>query len=288
MKKKIIIISILIILVVILLLIPKDVYQKIFKKNQSKGSLPTDTLVYQTMYVKNSDQYLVGIKVGLKSFEEDEIGQKWDILTKDVALIPSGYSSPIASSTSLIDHSSEDGILTLSVTSDFLNSDGRLTIECLAWNFCNDEIKEVVVKIDDVVVNEINNYSFNKISKAMGVNITYDTLNLFTSNFTTIIFHQDDIIKPVTFFFKDSADEYEYVINKILSTDDNFKELLNTEGINYELVGNELNISVAIDKELNKNVISTLTDTFKENTKITSVIVSGTNNVLLKLDFTKE
>ena len=149
MKKKIIIVSILIILVVVLLLIPKDVYGKIFKKNKNNEPKIEENLVYQTMYVKSMNKYLVGVKVGVKALEEDVVSQKWDILTKDVSLIPSGYSSPIALSTTLLSHEVKDGVLTLNVSEDFLSSEGRLAIECLAWNFCNDEVKEIVVKIND-------------------------------------------------------------------------------------------------------------------------------------------
>lgn len=287
MKKKIIIVSILIVLIIVLLLIPKDVYQKIFKKTPDVDTPQTDNLVYQTMYVKNSSQYLVGVKVGIKAYEEDEVSQKWDLLTKDAALIPNGYSSPIAQTTTLYSHSIEDSVLTLNVNEDFLNSEGRLAIECLAWNFCNNSVKEVVVKIGDQVVNEVSNYYFNKISVDNGVNLTYETLDLFEAEIVTVIFHQNEIIKPVTFFYKPNLNEYEFVLKKIFNCDSELAEVFN-ESCSYEIKTNELIVSLNFDTQLSDDVVQMLNDTFKIQDVIKKVTINGTQDVLLKIDYDEE
>ena len=113
MKKKIIIISILVVVVVVLLLIPKDVYKKIFKKDNSIKNNVTEELVYETLFVKNDKDCLVGIKVGVKKLEEDGIAQKWDLLTKNVSSLPSGYTSPINVSAVLYSHVVENNSLVL-------------------------------------------------------------------------------------------------------------------------------------------------------------------------------
>lgn len=285
MKKKIIIVSILIILVVVLLLIPKDVYGKIFKKNKNNEPKIEENLVYQTMYVKSMNKYLVGVKVGVKALEEDVVSQKWDILTKDVSLIPSGYSSPIALSTTLLSHEVKDGVLTLNVSEDFLSSEGRLAIECLAWNFCNDEVKEIVVKINDEKINEVNNYYFQKISKAMGVNLTYDTIDIFQANYVTITHYEDDVIKPVTYFYQSNLNQYEYVIKKVLNKDESLKELVMAKKYKYELKDKGLVISFDYSEQISDNIINTFKETFKDYDDLVSLTINGTDTVLLELDF---
>ena len=103
--------------------------------------------------------------------------------------IPQGYSSPITPSTVLNDYKIEDNKLILNVSEDILRSSGRLAIESLAWTFCNDEIKEVVLRVDENVVNLISDYQFNKISKEIGTNFTYETSYLFEADYTLSLIH---------------------------------------------------------------------------------------------------
>ncbi|MFR7881318.1 MAG: GerMN domain-containing protein [Christensenellales bacterium] len=123
------------------------------------------------------------------------MAQKWNLLTSQMNKIPQGYSSPITPSTVLNDYKIEDNKLILNVSEDILRSSGRLAIESLAWTFCNDEIKEVVLRVDENVVNLISDYQFNKISKEIGTNFTYETSYLFEADYTTVVF-----MKMILFF----------------------------------------------------------------------------------------
>lgn len=285
MKKKIIIVSILIILVIILLLIPRDVYKKIFKKDNGNVPDVKEELVYQTMYVKNSDEMLVGIKVGVKSIEEDSISQKWDLLTSSVATLPTGYSSPIAKSTTLYSHETSNGVLTLNVSNDFLESEGRKAIECIAWNYCNDEVSEVVVKIDDQVVNEINNYYFAKITKSIGVNFTFETNYLFESDYVTVVYHENDIVTPVTFFFDSTKNKMDYTIQKMVKLNDTMTDLVNAKAYSYEIKNNQMVVNFDYGNKLSDDLIATITDTIKLNYNVDSFTINGVESVLLQETF---
>ena len=284
MKKKIIIISLLVLLIIVLLLIPKDVYTKIFNKEDPVVE-EEEKLVYQTIYAQDSNGYLVGVKVGLDSIEEDEVSQKWDILTANSNLLPNGYSSPIDSNTKLYDHSFENGILTFNVSSEFTTSNGRAAIECIAWNFCVGEVSEVVVKIDEEVVTEINNYYFNKISKNVGVNLTYETAYLFETDYTTVILYEDNRILPVTYFFDDEIDNVTFTLNKIFSKDEMLKELVMSDGYSYEFTEELLVININAVTELNELISNTLTDTIKQTYDVKGFVINGVDSVILEQSF---
>ncbi len=285
MKKKIIIVSILIILIIILLLIPRDVYKKIFKKDNSTPSNPPQTQVYQTLFVKNNNNQLVGIKVAVNAIEEDEIGQKWDLLTANVSNIPSSYTSPLNTTTTLYSHEENDGVLTLNVSSDFLESDGRCAIECLAWNFCNDEITEVVVKIDDVCVNEVKGFYFAKISKDLGVNFTFETNFLLEADYVTVVYHDNGTITPVTYFYDSSNKKMDYLVAKMFQNNDELLELVSTKAYSYEIKNNQMVINFDYGNELSEDVMATITDTIKQNYIVDSFTINGTASVLLQETF---
>ena len=284
MKKKIIIVSLLVLLIIVLLLIPKDVYTKIFNKEEPNTD-EQESLVYQTIYAEDSNGYLVGIKVGLDAIEEDEVSQKWDILTSHSNLLPNGYSSPIDSNCELYDYTISAGVLTFNVSSDFVNSDGRTAVECIAWNFCNEDVNEVVIKIDEEVINEVNNYYFNKISKNLGVNLTYETAYLFETDFSTVILYEDGIIRPVTYFFDDEIDNVTFTLNKIFKSDEVLSELVSTDGYSYEITDNLLVISINATTELNDFITSSLTETVKQNYKVNGFIINGIDSVILEQSF---
>lgn len=287
MKKKIIIVSILIILIIVLLIIPRDVYKKIFNRDDVSIDNPED-LVYQTMYVKNNSDFLVGIKVGVKSIEEDEIGQKWDLLTKNVNSLPTGYGSPIAATATLFEHTTEDGVLTLNVSEDFLESDGRLAIECLAWNFCNEEIKEVVVKIDEQTVKEVNNYYFNRITKDLGVNLTYETPYLFEADYVTIIYHENGTIKPVTYFYDSKNNVYDYTIQKMFKQDQTLSEMVKGSEYSYEIEDKNMVIHLEYAGSFSEELIQTITETMKINFMVDGIVINGLDTVLLEFSFLPE
>ena len=116
MKKKIIIILILIVLTITLVAIPKSTYQKLFGNNKIDDSINNIYETHQIVYVINSDQKLVGLKVGVSEIEEDQILQKWNLLTKESSNLPAGYVSPINQNTIMIDYQINNNILTLNLS----------------------------------------------------------------------------------------------------------------------------------------------------------------------------
>lgn len=285
MKKKIIIISILVIVVVVLLLIPRDVYKKIFRKDSGKPNNVNVELVYETLFVMDDKNCLVGTKVGVKQLAEDRVAQKWDLLTKDVSSLPSGYTSPIKSSTSLYSHNVENGCLVLNVSEDFVSSSGRSAIECLAWNFCNDEVKEVVVKVDDKQIDEVGGFYFRKITKEMGTNYTFEARDLFESSYLTVVYYENDLIKPVTYFFDDSNNVYDYALTKMVKNEKELVELVTSKGYTYELKDNELVINLNYGGSFSENMKATILETIKLNFKLTSLSINGSDAVMLKESF---
>lgn len=283
MKKKIIIVSILIVLVIILLLIPRDVYKKIFKKEPNPGNdSPVISQVHQMLFVKNNNSQLVGIEVPVNAIEEDEIGQKWDLLTSLSSAIPSDYSSPIAKETALISHETTNNVLTLNLSNEFLSSEGRIAIECLAWNFCDDDIVEVVVKVDDQVINEVNNFYFDKIDKSLGVNFTFETNYLFEADYVTIVYHDNNTIMPVTYFYDNSIKKMDYMVAKIFGSTENMSDLVSSKAYSYEIKNNKMVINFDYSDPFSEDLMATITDSIKQNYIIDSFTINGTQSVLLE------
>lgn len=283
MKKKIIIITLLLTIVITLICIPKTTYQKWF----SHGSKPNDDLqnpvssIYQTIFVVNDQQQLVGIKVPVSEIATDEIAQKWELLTSKMNQIPTGYSSPITPSTSLNKYEIKDQVLTLNVSNDITRSAGRLAIEAIAWTFCNDEIEEVILKTDGEVVKLINDYKFDKITKKMGTNFNYETSYLLEADYTTIVFYEDDYILPVTYFYN-QTNKYDYMINKIFSHND-----ILVTGYEYSLESDNLVIKLNNDIALSEDIKQTFEATIKLNFTVDSFTVNGQNTVLYEKTFNK-
>lgn len=288
MKKKIIIISILVILIITLLLIPKDVYKKIFNKEDENPDTPTTNLVYQTMYVKNAQNKLVGIEVGVEKIEEDEVNQKWNLLTTLASNLPSGYSSPIALTTTLYSHVVENEKLVLSVSEDFTSSEGRISIECLAWNYCNDDIKEVVIKVDDQVVDHVSNYEFSKISKKMGTNFVYEAKDLFSSNYLTVVYHEENQIRPVTYFYDDTKNIYDYAIAKMFNDNTELSNLVSSKAYSYEIKDTELVINLNYEGSLSEKMVQTILETTKLNFQLSNLVINGAQTVMLQQSFIGE
>ncbi len=280
MKKKIILIICVLAVLITLICIPKTTYQKWFGKTPVEQ--PEEYLgEYQTIFVVDNNNQLVGVKVHVDEIEEDQIVQKWNLLTAQMNKIPSGYSSPITPSTVLNEYTIEDNKLVLNVSEDITRSAGRLTIESLAWTFCNDEIEEVVIKVDNNVVNLINDYKFNKISKKLGTNFNYETAYLFEANATTIVYFENDTIIPVTYFYNQN-NEYDFMITKIFTNSKNVLE-------NYSYTIDKQNLVIKFDEDLimSDNLKQTLVETIKLNCEIDSLTVNGSDTVLYEETFNK-
>ena len=278
MKKKIILVVAVLAILITLICIPKTTYQKWFGKTPNDNPVDTNK-EYQTIFVVDEKNKLVGLKVPVEEIEEDQIAQKWNLLTSQMNKIPQGYSSPITPSTVLNDYKIEDNKLILNVSEDILRSSGRLAIESLAWTFCNDEIKEVVLRVDENVVNLISDYQFNKISKEIGTNFTYETSYLFEADYTTVVFYENDFILPVTYFYKD-INEYDFMISKIFS-ENNIELTDYTYTIDNENLVIQINDNITMSDSLKQ----TLEETVKLNFSVDAMTVNGVDTVLYEKTF---
>lgn len=278
MKKKIILVVAVLAILITLICIPKTTYQKWFGKTPNDNPVDTNK-EYQTIFVVDEKNKLVGLKVPVEEIEEDQIAQKWNLLTSQMNKIPQGHSSPITPSTVLNDYKIEDNKLILNVSEDILRSSGRLAIESLAWTFCNDEIKEVVLRVDENVVNLISDYQFNKISKEIGTNFTYETSYLFEADYTTVVFYENDFILPVTYFYKD-INEYDFMISKIFS-ENNIELTDYTYTIDNENLVIQINDNITMSDSLKQ----TLEETVKLNFSVDAMTVNGVDTVLYEKTF---
>jgi hypothetical protein len=278
MKKKIILVVAVLAILITLICIPKTTYQKWFGKTPNDNPIDTNK-EYQTIFVVDEKNKLVGLRVPVEEIEEDQIAQKWNLLTSQMNKIPQGYSSPITPSTVLNDYKIEDNKLILNVSEDILRSSGRLAIESLAWTFCNDEINEVVLRVDENVVNLISDYQFNKISKEIGTNFTYETSYLFEADYTTVVFYENDLILPVTYFYKD-INEYDFMISKIFSEN-------NIELTDYTYTVDNENLVIQINDNItmSDSLKQTLEETVKLNFSVDAMTVNGIDTVLYEKTF---
>lgn len=280
MKKKILIFTglLTIALIITAIAIPKKTYQKWFGKIPST-ELPSNNTTYQRIFVVNDKNKLVGVKVFVDKIEEDEIRQKWNLLTSSMGLIPSGYSSPITP-TSILDHYEVEGQkLVLYVSDDILRSAGKLATDSLAWTFCNDDIKEVIIKVDDQQVTTINDYRFKKISKNVGVNFTYETSYLLEADYSTIVYYQNDNIYPVTYFY-DHQQQCDFMINKIINSFYDEQVVYEYEYDNHALV-----IEFKAMSELNELTKNSLEQTVLLNLNVDKLTINGNDITLYEKTF---
>lgn len=278
MKKKLIIIVAILLVLITLIAIPKSTYQRIFG-NEPDIDIPTTTGVYQTVFVVDKNNKLTGVKVEVEKIEEDQITQKWELLTSKMNLIPEGYSTPITPSTALYDYKVENTTLVLNVSEDINRSSGRLAIESLAWTFCNEEIDSVKLVVNEQQLFCINDYNFNKISKQIGTNFTYETWYLYEADYTTIVYYEDELIIPVTYFYTDYA-EYDFIISKVFES-----ETSEVSDYTYEVTDNSFVINFVDNFELTENMKKTLNETIKLNTEVDSLTVSSVDTVLYEQTF---
>lgn len=273
MKKKIIIIvaCVLGILAITAMLIPKKVYQKWFNKEE-----PTQSEYNILVYVKNNKNQIVGINVPVSNLEEDQIRQKWNIMTTNNNLIPSGYESVVSSDIELTDYLIEDNILKLQVSNNIVE-ENRQSLEALVWTFVDNNIEELEIYTDEQLVTEVSDYKISKLNKEMGINYTYETLYLYESTATTIVFQEDDYILPVTYFHLND-DVCDYIVMKILD---------NVDGNEYDytLTDSVLTIDFVDASILTTNQIASISESVALNFELSSLNINNNENVFYQRVF---
>jgi hypothetical protein len=124
------------------------------------------------------------------------------------------------------------------VSEEFMNSDGKNALASIAWTFCNDSIDEVIIKVDNKMINQLQDYQFNKIDKSINVNYVFETSYLFESDFITILHNEGEFLKPVTYFYKDQSN-IDFMVSKLLDND-----IIKNNAYTYNITENELTLNL--------------------------------------------
>lgn len=275
MKKKIIIIvvSLMLVIAVCALIIPKNVYSKWFGKDKNIEEVEKYNCL---VYVQNEKNQIVGVNVEVDHLEDDEIKQKWDILTSQSNLIPTGYTSLVSSDVVLNDYIVEENVLKLNVSKEIENAN-KLTLTTLVWTFVNDDIEELELYVDNNKVSEVSDYKISKLNKQMGINYTFETSYLFESNATTIVYQEDDYILPVTYFHLNS-DICDYIVMKVL--DESTKDFYD-----YTLEDSILTIDFVDASILTANQIASISESVALNFEVSGLNINNNENIFYQRVF---
>ncbi|MBP3504765.1 MAG: GerMN domain-containing protein [Bacilli bacterium] len=277
MKKKIIFLILLIIFIIVLFLIPKDTYKKIFGNNTSDSVLNETNNESISVYMVDENNMLVGVNAYVESIEEDIINQKFDILIKETGVFKEKYDTTINTMTKLLDYNLDENVLTLNLSKEFLESEGRTTLEQIVWSFCDDNIKSVNLMVDGENINCLNGFYFDKLNKEMGINITYESGFVFESKTTTVIEYLGSIIKPVTYVYYDE-NECDFIVSKLL------KDFYETKEYDYVVNKDSIIIDLQTDTLLSENTKKSIAETIKYNMEINNIQIQGLNQVLLEIN----
>lgn len=282
-RRLLIILGGLFVVIVLALSIPKDVYQKLFTSSDiTIDNSDQDLGPKKLVYVFNKDNELVGINLSVDE-NDDEIVQKWDLLTKKINTYPVGYYSAIETTSTLLKYEICQNVLTLNLSNDFLNSDGKNAIASIAWTFCQGDIEEVSIIVDGNKINKLKDYQFTKANKSINVNYLYETSYLFEANFVTIIHNSDNLIKPVTYFFKDE-EPIDFIVSMMF---DDFENLDEKE-YSYEYKDKEFILNLLSDSVINPDDINLFKTTMLLNFDLDSITINNSVMTIYEEDFIKE
>lgn len=277
MKKKLILIIVIAAIILVLFLIPSSTYERIFGKNNDDGQVnvqyPSD---YLEVYMLNENDKLVGVKAYVDTIEEDVINQKFDCITAKTGKYKKNYETSINTNTTLIDYTIEDSVLSLNVSTEFLESEGRTTLEQIVWSFCDNEISEVDILVDGEAINCLNGFYFDKLTKKMGINLTLESNFIFEVNHTTVIEYIDEEIRPVTYFYED-LNQCDFIVSKL------FSDIYNNKEYDYVLNEESLIIDVAANIDLTDNQKRSVEETIKYNLGVSNITIQGIESVLLEI-----
>ena len=276
MKKKIIFIIFLVILIAVLFMIPKDTYMLIFGKGDD--SINDESVMNENIlvYMVNDEDNLVGVFAKVKSLEEDLISQKFDVLTKKTGAFKNEYDTFINTNTILLGYEVLDSVLVLNFSNDFFESYGRKTLEQLVWTYCDDEISEIKLKVDNNEIHSLNGFYFDKLDLDMGINLTLESNFLFESSVTTILEYCGDVIKPVSYVYQD-MDVCDFIVSKL------FNEIYANKEYDYVLSNDSLILDIAIDNSLSDDLKKSIVETISYNMNIKNIQIQGINQVLLEI-----
>lgn len=277
MKKKIVIIVVLLAIALALLLIPKSAYQKIFNRKNN----PDDNVMNYSLlvYLEDSKNRVVGVNVNVPQLEEDEIIQKWNLLTINQETLPESFKSSIPSDCELESYEIQDTTLIMYTNEEIYNANGRRALETIAWTFIDDEIDDVCIYVKDTLVSNFGDFNFKMINKKQGINLSYETLYLYESNATTMIYQEDQLIVPVTYFHL-QEDICDYIVMKTLENVD-----LGEEIYDYSIEDSVLTLDFVDASVLTLNQITTLVESIGFNMNVNSLNINNNESVFYQRVF---
>lgn len=283
MKKKILVSIVLGVLVLTAVLLPGYIYKRSLGNNDE-----IINVVYsEKVFALNDSGKLIGQVVALSQEDaskltmSDEIRQKWELLTTHQELLPDGYSSVLSNKADLVDYEIAENVLSINTTSDITTSLGRKAAEAIVWTFCEHDIKEVVLKVNDEVINNFNDFTFKKLTKDIGINFTYETMFLHEATATTIVKTTETQTIATTYFHLNS-DVCDYIVSKILETS-SVSDLYD-----YELGVDYLNMTFNDKSVLPSSIIDDLSASVMLNFDINRFSLNDLETVLYEIDITPQ
>ena len=274
MKKKIVIVIILLVIALIAIIIPKSVFQQWFGNDTGQN----DNLSYNILvYLEDENNRVVGVNVPVESLEEDKIRQKWDLMTVNSDLLPENFVSSLPKEAVLESYEVIENELILYTNDAIKEANGRKAMESIAWTFIDDEIEIVSVYVKDQKVNAFGDYQFKQIDKRNGINLNYETLYLYESNATTMIYYEDELVVPVTYFHL-NEDVCSYIVNKVLD------ETVDNQ-YNYTIEDSVLTLDFVDASLLSTNQITTIVESIDFNLDVNSLNINNNENIFYQVVF---
>ena len=268
MKKKIIIFIFIFGLILVSLIIPNEFYMGLFKE-KTPDKVYVDSCY---VYLLNEEEKLVGVNVPLENKKENEFITTWSLLTTDV---PNNYTSPIYFSTQVISNEVADGVMNLNLSADFNTEVTRKSLECLAYNFCKEEVSKIQLQVEGTVINEVDGVHFDYLTKDIGVNVVYEYLDILNSTDITVIYEYKDYQMPVTYYVDETIDVITFLVEKSINLLDEVGNIDYSEDITFELSDTELNINVADFENFNTEVLNTLKSSISGYYDLETITING-------------
>ena len=275
MKKKIIIVIVLLVIALIAIIIPKSTYQKWFgNKGNDENNLTYNLLVY----LEDNKNRVVGVSVPVEEIKEDQIRQKWELLTINNDNLPENYKSSLPSDAILESYELVENELKIYTTEAIKNANGRKAMESIAWTFIDENIEYVSIYVEEEIVDTFGEYQFKQINKQNGINLNYETLYLYESNATTIIYYDEEMVVPVTYFHLED-DVCNYIIMKAL------EENTDIENCNYTFEESVLTLDFVDASLLTTNQITTIVESVEFNLDVDSLNINNNENIFYQVVF---
>ncbi len=176
------------------------------------------------IYAKHENGLLVPVPV-TKEASEDEVMGLFDLLTTKQNQLPIGVNSVLDPSVSLHDYTLVDGVLTLNLSTSFLNQadgDERLVLEALVWTFTSlFGIERLKFEVEGEPLQDFNGTLVvgDGLTQQMGINLQIDQLSQQVMQPVTLYYYVQmndaQTLVPVTHLIDSSQDPVTFAIEQL-------------------------------------------------------------------------